>query len=107
MKSLTTYINEELSDNLLWKLSKWFERNESQEKEFFNLLISCKQNGINVKNVEKYLEGTSLYDNLKEFVNFIDDDINVDDLKDYFYKMKQIIETTLNNKSKGNKYNLV
>lgn len=105
MKHLNDYIYEELSENFLWKLSQWFERNEQQEQEFFNILIQSKKTGTSVKDIEKYLEGTSLLDNLKEFVNFIDDDIHVNELKDYLYKMKQIVEMTLNNKSIKNKYN--
>lgn len=105
MKHLNDYICEELSENFLWKLSQWFERNEQQEKEFFNILMQSKKTGTSTKDIEKYLEGTSLLDNLKEFVNFIDDDIHVNELKDYLYKMKQIIEMTLNNKSIKNKYN--
>ena len=46
MKTIIEYINEELDDNFLWKLSKWFERNEIQEKEFMNLILSCKQIGL-------------------------------------------------------------
>lgn len=107
MKTLNQYILEELTDNFLWKLSKWFENNEQQEQEFINLLISFKQQGNSVKQIEKYLEGTSLYNNLREFVNFMNDDINVVEIKDYIYKFKQIIETTLNNKSEKNKYNLI
>lgn len=105
MKHLNDYIFEELSENFLWKLTQWFERNEQQEQEFFNILLQSKKTGTSTKDIEKYLEGTSLLDNLKEFVNFIDDDIHVNELKDYLYKMKQIIEMTLNNKSIKNKYN--
>lgn len=107
MKTLNQYILEELTDNFLWKLSKWFENNDQQEQEFINILISFKQQGNSTKQIEKYLEGTSLYNNLREFVNFMNDDINVVEIKDYIYKFKQIIETTLNNKSEKNKYNLI
>ena len=103
MKTLNQYILEELTDNFLWKLSKWFENNDQQEQEFINILISFKQQGNSAKQIEKYLEGTSLYNNLREFVNFMNDDINVVEIKDYIYKFKQIIETTLNNKSEKNK----
>ena len=47
MKTIVEYIKEELSDNLFWKLSKWFERNEKQENEFINIIMSCKTNGLN------------------------------------------------------------
>ena len=44
MKTIVEYIKEELSDNLFWKLSKWFERNEKQENEFINIIMSCETN---------------------------------------------------------------
>jgi hypothetical protein len=103
MKTIIEYINEELDDNFLWKLSKWFERNEIQEKEFMNLILSCKQNGLNQKEIEKNLEGTQLYDNIKEFVNFMIDDFTSLE-KDYIYQLKKIIELTINNKNTKNKW---
>lgn len=103
MKTIIEYINEELDDNFLWKLSKWFERNEIQEKEFMNLILSCKQNGLNQKVIEKNLEGTQLYDNIKEFVNFMIDDFTSLE-KDYIYQLKKIIELTINNKNTKNKW---
>lgn len=103
MKTIVEYINEELDDNFLWKLSKWFERNEIQEKDFMNLILSCKQNGLNQKEIEKNLEGTQLYDNIKEFVNFMIDDFTSLE-KDYIYQLKKIIELTINNKNTKNKW---
>lgn len=103
MKTIIEYINEQLDDNFLWKLSKWFERNEIQEKEFMNLILSCKQNGLNQKEIEKNLEGTQLYDNIKEFVNFMIDDFTSLE-KDYTYQLKKIIELTINNKNTKNKW---
>lgn len=100
-------IKESLEDNLIWKLSKWFERNEQQEQEFINLMISCKKGNFNIKDIEENLQGTSLYDNLKEFVNFILDDLELNKDKDYIYQLKKILESAKNNKSKNNKYQLV
>lgn len=104
MKSLISYINEELTDNFIWKLSRWFEYNETQEKEFINIIVNIKGKTVTVKQLEEMLQNTNLYDNLKEFVNFMFDDIQPDNNKDYIYKFKQIVENTLNNKSKNNKY---
>lgn len=106
MKSLLQFINEELLDNFIWKLNKWFEYNVDQEQEYLNIILSVKQKGINIKNIEIELQNTSLYNNLKEFVNFMNDEITQsNEAKDYIYSFKQIIETTLNNKSTKNKYN--
>lgn len=104
MKSITTYIKENLEDNLIWKLSKWFERNEIQKAEFINLIISFKQNKLDIKELEAELQETSIYSNIKEFVNFIIDDLDLTNEKDYLYQFKKIIELTLSNKSKNNKF---
>ena len=104
MKTIVEYIKEELSDNLFWKLSKWFERNEKQENEFINIIMSCETNGLNQKQIETELENTSLYKDLREFVNFIYDDLDINKVKDYLYNFKKIIESIINNKSKENKY---
>lgn len=104
MKPLRNFILEELSDNLFWKLSKWFERNETQEKEFINIILTCETNGINQKQIEQELENTSLYKDLREFINFIYDDLDINKERDYLYNFKKIIESIINNKSKGNKY---
>ena len=104
MKTIVEYIKEELSDNLFWKLSKWFERNEKQENEFINIIMSCKTNGLNQKQIELGLENTSLYKDLREFVNFIYDDLDINKEKDYLYNFLKIIESIINNKSKENEY---
>jgi hypothetical protein len=103
MKTLTQFILEELDDNLFWKLSKWFDGNEAQEKEFMDILFASKESNFNVKEIESFLENTSLYDNLREFVNFIIDDLDISKDKDYLYQFKQILKMVSDNKS--NKYN--
>jgi hypothetical protein len=103
MKTLTQFILEELDDNLFWKLSKWFDSNEAQEKEFMDILFASKESNFNVKEIESFLENTSLYDNLREFVNFIIDDLDISKDKDYLYQFKQILKMVSDNKS--NKYN--
>ena len=90
MKSLTQFINEELDDNIWWLLDKWFERNELQAQEFIEL----------VKNI---IKGTQIEKHLKQFINFIDNEVNPINNKDYLYSLKQIIETVLGKKEK-NKY---
>jgi hypothetical protein len=39
-----------------------------------------------------------------EFCNFIDNDIEPQQTKDYLHSLKQIIEMVIGNKSKTNKY---
>lgn len=110
MKSLLTYINEhkineELDDNMFWLLDKWFERNERQAQEFIELIVKCKQEGdkVNIDNLKTYIKGTQLESNLMEFCNFIDNDIEPLQTKNYLYSLKQIIEMVIGKKEK-NKY---
>jgi hypothetical protein len=105
MKSLSQFIVEELDDNLFWLLDKWFERNERQAKEFIELIVKCKQEGdkVNIDNLQKFIKGTQIEANLMEFCNFIDNDIEPQQTKNYLYSLKQIIEMVIGKKEK-NKY---
>ena len=107
MKTLNQYILEELDDNMWWLLDKWFERNESQFQEFTELIIKCKQEGekVNIDNLKKYIKGTQLERNLKSFVNFIDNEVNPINNKDYLYSLKLIIEMIISKKEKNKYFN--
>lgn len=105
MKSLNQYIIEELDNNMWWLLDKWFERNEQQYQEFITVIVQCKQNGekVNIENLKEYIKGTQLEKNIKQFINFIDNEVNPETNKDYLYSLKQIIEMIISKKEK-NKY---
>ena len=106
MKHLKDYIFEELDDNLFWMLDKWFERNEKQAQEFIEIVIKCKQEGakVNIDNLKKYIKGTQIEVNLESFINFVDNDLEPQQNKDYLYVLKLIIEMIIGNKQKTNKY---
>ena len=105
MKSLNQYIIEELDNNMWWLLDKWFERNEQQYQEFITIIVQCKPNGekVNIENLKEYIKGTQLEKNIKQFINFIDNEVNPETNKDYLYSLKQIIEMIISKKEK-NKY---
>ena len=115
MKSLKNFIyennnsslivKEELDDNLFWLLDKWFERNEHQQLEFIEIIVKCKETGdkVNIDELKQYLKNTSLEKNLKEFINFLDNDLEPLNNKDYLYALKQVIEVVIGKKEK-NKY---
>ena len=105
MKSLNQYIIEELDNNMWWLLDKWFERNEQQYQEFITIIVKCKQSGekVNIENLKEYIKGTQLEKNIKQFINFIDNEVNPETNKDYLYSLKQIIEMIISKKEK-NKY---
>lgn len=84
--------NESLDDeNLLWKLDKWFETREDQKQQFYELIAKYNQT-VDVKELQKDLENTDFYSNIKEFVNFLYDDFDFNTDKDYIYQLKKIIE---------------
>ena len=103
MKNLSTYILEELDENIWWLLDKWFERNEHQYQEFIEIVIKCKQEGdkVNIDNLKEYIKETQLEKHLKQFINFIDNEVNPVNNKDYLYSLKQIIETVIGKKEKN------
>ena len=105
MKHLSNYILEELDDNIWWLLDKWFDRNEQQYQEFIEIVIKCKQEGekVNIENLKNIIKGTQIEKHLKQFINFIDNEVNPVNNKDYLYSLKQIIETVIGKKEK-NKY---
>ena len=105
MKSLNQYIIEELDNNMWWLLDKWFERNEQQYQEFITIIVQCKQSGekVNIEDLKEYIKGTQLEKNIKQFINFIDNEVNPVTNKDYLYSLKQIIEMIISKKEK-NKY---
>lgn len=105
MKHLFNYILEELDDNIWWLLDKWFDRNEQQYQEFIEIVVKCKQEGekVNIENLKNIIKGTQIEKHLKQFINFIDNEVNPMNNKDYLYSLKQIIENVIGKKEK-NKY---
>ena len=105
MKDITIYIKEELeSENLLWLLDKWFERDEVSEKEFMDIIWQCEADHT-VNNAEKYLNQTvKLKQHLKEFINFVSDEVIIKADKDYVYQFKELLKILIGNKSDKNKY---
>lgn len=95
MKDLRTFILEELDDNIFWLIDTWFERNEVQREEFMNIVINFLKKPIDKKEVESLLQNTSLNGQLKEFVNFIQNNVQVNDEIDYIeyfiHILKQVI----------------
>ena len=106
MKTLKQIINEELDDNLLYMIDMWFEKNEDEMQEFIELIIKCKNDHvININKLKTYIDETNIFKiHLHEFINFVDNDIYANTEKDYYNKLKSILEQVIANKSKQNKY---
>lgn len=86
MKSLSNYILEQLDiENINVKVGSWFRSDEASRKKFDDFVINCKANHkIASDELDEYY---STFTNSKEFVDFINDDIdgiNTSDYKDSF-----------------------
>ena len=104
MKQLNTYIKEALDDNVLWKLDKWFESHESEQKEFMNLVFTY-QDKREKKVLEDALNEKNTFSNvLKEIINFTNDNIKPENEIDYVNELKILITYLLDNKTSKNKY---
>ena len=100
MKALNVYIKETLDeDNLMWKIEMWFKKKPSEYKSFTDLVNKCKESGVTEEILQEWLDKSKL--KLKQFIDFLDDDIYKDDsvTKDYLYLFKKTIENILADKS--------
>lgn len=108
MKHLTDYINEELDDNIFWKIDTYFQNNPDELKSFNGMIDVCRSNkSFNVSTIEAYLNSNELLSkNQKKFVDFLDNTINKDTTinKDYNSSIYNIVKTVIGNKSEGIKY---
>lgn len=102
MIDIRTYIICESidSDNLFWKIDKWFDKNNienSERQAFIDLLDICRNNNnIVTKDV---VSNYALSNNIKPFVNFITDNVSGIEVNDYIYILMKIIQLILANKS--------
>lgn len=105
MKKLTDYLNEGLDDNLDWKIDRYFYKDNKGKKEFYELIDYCRDNkAFNQKDLEEYFKDYP-FDNLKKFVDFIDDNIKLGiENRDYIYKLSVILKQLITNKEEYLKY---
>ena len=108
MKHLTDYINEELDDNIFWKIDTYFQNNPDELKSFNGMIDVCRYNkSFNVSTIEAYLNSNELLSkNQKKFVDFLDNTIKQDTTinKDYNSSIYNIVKTVIGNKTEGTKY---
>ena len=80
MKHLTDYINEELDDNIFWKIDTYFQNNPDELKSFNGMIDVCRSNkSFNVSTIEAYVNSNELLSkNQKKFVDFLDNTIKQD-----------------------------
>ena len=108
MKHLTDYINEELDNNIFWKIDTYFQNNPDELKSFNGMIDVCRSNkSFNVSTIEAYLNSNELLSkNQKKFVDFLDNTIKQDTTinKDYNSSIYNIVKTVIGNKTEGTKY---
>lgn len=108
MKHLTDYINEELDDNIFWKIDTYFQNNPDELKSFNGMIDVCRSNkSFNVSTIEAYVNSNELLSkNQKKFVDFLDNTIKQDTTinKDYNSSIYNIVKTVIGNKTEGTKY---
>lgn len=108
MKSLKDFIiQEELDDNIFWKIDTFYQNKPDELKSFNGMIDVCRANkGFNSSTIDAYISGNSnLVSKQKQFVDFIEDNIHNDDInKDYSAAMYNIVKTIVNNKTEGIKY---
>lgn len=107
MINLKEYIiTESIDNNLFWKIDKYFERNNIEKRQFYNIVDFCRDNpGFNHKILEEYLSKHNEFKNLKKFIDFLDDVVKQDTTnRNYVYILTIIIKQIIANKTEGNKY---
>lgn len=90
MKSLGNYILEHLDvENIKAKVGSWFRSDEAGRKKFDDFVINCRSNHkIDTSELDDYY---SAFTNSKEFVDFVNDDINGTNTADYRDSFMNII----------------
>ena len=90
MKSLSNYILEQLDvENIKVKVGSWFRSDEAGRKKFDDFVINCKTNHkIAPEELDEYY---STFTNCREFVDFVNDDINGTNQTDYRDSFMNII----------------
>ena len=105
---ITEHINEDIDDNIFWKIDTYFQGNENELKSFNGLMDICRANkGFNTTTIDAYISGNEiLAKHKKKFVDFIEDNVQQDTsiTKDYSASLCNIAKTVIGNKTEGIKY---
>lgn len=99
MVALTDYIIVEALDvdNLMYKVDNWFNKN-TDEKTTFSDMIEKFKNAPSIDRtvVSDYAKSFKL----KQFVDYMTDNISGTEVSDYMYVFNKIIDTLVGDKSK-------
>lgn len=91
MKDLSKYIKESVDvENIKFKVSSWFRNNEIGRADFEDFCKKCtEQHRIDLESLDNYYNS---FNNKKEFVDFINDDVNDTETIDYKDAFMNIIK---------------
>lgn len=101
MKQLKDYIQESIDvENLAWKIETWFGRKHSNApyKKFVELVEKFRENhGITDEDIQEFSEKSGT--DIKKFIDFICEDIDIEEQKDYYYLLRKAIQNIIDDKT--------
>lgn len=84
-------------DNLIYKIDTWFANNVDEKTSFDNMIQQFKKDNVVNKNVvNDYINNSKI--KVKNFVDYLSDNIYDNEINDYMYVFGKIIDTLVANK---------
>jgi len=102
MKHLRDSILESLdTDNLFYKIDKWCN-NQKNSEDFISLVQRCKDDKvIDTKKLKQYADDINF--DINKFIDFIHDNVDgSQEILDYLYLFKGVIQMILSDRSSNN-----
>lgn len=85
-------------ENLAWKINKYFENKSSQYNQFVNLVHKFEeQHSISDDDIQEFLDKSFV--DLKKFIDFICEDIDLDEQRDYMYLLRKVVQNIIGDKT--------
>lgn len=85
-------------ENLAWKINKYFEKKTSQYNQFVKLVNKFEeQHSISDDDIQEFLDKSNV--DLKKFIDFICEDIDLDEQRDYMYLLRKVVQNIIGDKT--------
>lgn len=99
MITLKEYLAESIDvENLAWKVEKYFGKKTSQYNQFVKLVEKFQENhGITDEDIQEFLDKSKV--DLKKFIDFICEDIDINEQRDYMYLLRKAIQNIIDDKT--------
>lgn len=97
--TLSNDISESIDvENLAWKVDKYFGKKTAQYNQFVKLVEKFKeQHTISDEDIQEFLDKSKV--DLKKFIDFICEDIDTAEQRDYMYLLRKAIQNILDDKT--------